>query len=342
MITNSFCNVLDNKLCPIQPIYYSMNNDFIAISDYDYIYILQYRGFIKTKIEGNNADKNSKNSDLGLSIRTKYNVSMNKLDPKSMNEFCFFIEDDLNPGINYDYYNFRPTKKAKNQICNLYLSSNFLYVAKTNGIIHKYNLYLMNLEKKFIIEENIKEFGLSPFEQYLWCLNTNDYLSIYNLEKDKPEKLNYYQKEVWDIKWSIKKDDEEINKDTLEFAILQKNRLYFINNLQIEGENSLFLDENKNKLPDVILVRKKPIIDIKGKKLERLKFSNDNKKNKKKQNENENEDEDKEDMKGFIEEIYEDEKELKNNYINENNLQSEEKKEKEKEDEPKKENEKKE
>jgi WD repeat-containing protein 35 len=236
MITNSFCNVLDTKLCPVEPIYYSMNNEFIAISDYDYIYILQYRGYVKPKIEGNNADKNSKHSDLGLSIKTRYNVSMNKLDQKYMNEFCFFIEEDLNPGINYDYNSFQHTKKAKNQIINIYLSSNYLYVAKINGIINKYNLYLMTIDKKIKIDENIKEFGLSPFEQYLWCLNTNDYLSIYNLEKDNPEKLNYYQKEVWDIKWSIKKDDEEINKDTLEFAILQKNRLYFINNLQIEGE----------------------------------------------------------------------------------------------------------
>ena len=112
---------------------------------------------------------------------------------------------------------------------------------------------------------------------------------------------------------------------------------YDLNSINLDSENSLFLDKNKNKLPDVILVRKKPIIDTKGKKLERLKFSNENKKNKKKQNEDE--DEDQEDMKGFIEEIYE-ENDLKNNFINENDLQDEEKKEKEEE--QKKENEKKE
>ena len=95
---------------------------------------------------------------------------------------------------------------------------------------------------------------------------------------------------------------------------------YDLHVLNLDSENSAFLDANKNKLPDVILVRKKPEIDIKDKKLKRLKFSNENKKNKKKGNEDE---EEKGEMKAFLEEIYE-EKELKNNIINENDEQNEE------------------
>ena len=242
MITNSFCNVLDTKLCPIKPIYYAMNNEFIVITDYDYVYVLQYKGYVKPKSDGTNFEKKNSQSDLGLSTKARYNVSMNKLDQKSMNEFCFFIEDELNPGINYDYYTFAHEKTAKNEIVNIFLSNFYLYVAKFNGIINKYNLYNMTIEKKFKIDENIKSFGLSPFEKYLWCINTNDYLSIYSLEKETPEKFNYSQKEVWDIKWCIKKDDEEINDDTLEFAILQKNRLFFLRDLQIEGEMQKCID----------------------------------------------------------------------------------------------------
>ena len=93
----------------------------------------------------------------------------------------------------------------------------------------------MSLERKFKIDENIKNFGFSPFNKYMWCINTNDYLTIYNIEKEKIEKLNYYQKEIWDVKW-CQKNEEEGREDTLEFVILQKNRLYFINNLEPEGE----------------------------------------------------------------------------------------------------------
>ena len=235
MITNSFCNVLLKKLCPIKPIYYSMNNEFISISDKDYVYVLQYKGYSKQKTDGNSQEKNRKQSDLNSSIRSVYNPSINKLDTKNMNEFCFFIGGTLSPGINYDYNNFPHTKISKHQILNIYLSNNYLYVALSNLIINRYNLYEMTIDIQLKIDENIKCFGLSPFEKYLWCINNNDFLSVYSLEKNRPEKLNYYQKEVWGIKWCVKKDDE-IKEDTLEFAILQKNRLYFINNLQPEGK----------------------------------------------------------------------------------------------------------
>ena len=66
----------------------------------------------------------------------------------------------------------------------------------------------MSLERKFKIDENIKNFGFSPFNKYMWCINTNDYLTIYNIEKEKIEKLNYYQKEIWDVKWCQKNEEE--------------------------------------------------------------------------------------------------------------------------------------
>ena len=152
-----------------------------------------------------------------------------------MNEFCFFIDADLSSDFDYDYEKFEKKEKSKNPIINICLSSVYLYVAKSNGLISKYNLYSMTLERKFKIEESIKSFGMSPFDTYLWCINNNDFLSIYNLEKENPEKLNYHQKEVWDIKW-CEKSEEDTREDSLDFVILQKNRLYFINNLEPEGE----------------------------------------------------------------------------------------------------------
>ena len=235
MITNNFCNVLDTKFVPIKPIFYDMNNQFIVISDNDYVYVLQYRGYFKPQKKGNKKDKSDKNVDLTNIKNTKYNIPMGKLDPKNMNEFVFFVESELNPDIEYNYKSFVKNKKTKSPIINLSLSGIYLFIAKSNGIINKYNLYTMFLERKFKIDETIKTFGLSPSNKYLWCINTNDYLSIYNIENEKPEKLNYYQKEVWDIKWSEKNEEDE-REDSLDFVILQKNRLYFINNLQVEGE----------------------------------------------------------------------------------------------------------
>ena len=128
MITNNFCNVLDTKLVPIKPLYYAMNNQFIVICDSNYVYVLQYRGYIKKKLEGNkNKNKNLKNNTELYNIKsTKYNISASKLDPNGMNEFCFFIDSEPNPDIDYDYQNFIKREKTKNPIINISLSSVYL------------------------------------------------------------------------------------------------------------------------------------------------------------------------------------------------------------------------
>jgi WD repeat-containing protein 35 len=132
--------------------------------------------------------------------------------------------------------NFVHIKKANYPICALYLTpTNNLYVGISSGSITKYNLSTMKIINRYKIDESIKYLGVSPYERYLWCISKKDYLSIYNIKKEQAEKLEYSQKEVWDLKWCIK-SEEDINDDTLEFAILQKNRLFFINNLEIEGE----------------------------------------------------------------------------------------------------------
>ena len=155
MITNNFCNVLDTKLVPIKPILYDMNNQFIVISDTDYVYVLQYRGYYKPPKKGNKKDKDDKNTDIINVTNIKYNVPMGKLDAKYMNEFCFFIESELNPDIEYDYKSFVKTKKTKNPIIYISLSNIYLYIAKSNGIINRYNLYTMLLERKFKLDETI-------------------------------------------------------------------------------------------------------------------------------------------------------------------------------------------
>ena len=82
---------------------------------------------------------------------------------------------------------------------------------------------------------------------------------------------------------------------------------YDLRTINLDSENSAYLEANINKLPDVILARKKINVDVKDKKLKRL-FEGKNKKENK---------EEKNDMMEFLEEIN-DERDLKDNIINEN------------------------
>jgi hypothetical protein len=144
--------------------------------------------------------------------------------------------------------------------------------------------------------------------------------------KDEENNLNEEREHIMKCRKTfikcIRNNKEKDTGEILEFKSYLADKIkageiylgYDLNVLNLDSDNTAFLDANRNKLPDVILVRKKPNnIEIKGKKLKRLKFSNGNKKNKKKMDE----DVEKDDMKAFMEEIYE-ENDLKNNLVNEN------------------------
>ena len=151
----------------------------------------------------------------------------------------------------------------------------------------------------------------------------------YGKGKDEDKNANEEKEHIMKCKKTfikcIRHNNEKSSGEVIEFKSYLGDKIkageiylgYDLNVLNLDSENSAFLDANKNKLPDVILVRKKPTVETTGKTLKRLKFSNENKKNKKK------EEEEKGEMKAFLEEMVE-EKELKDNLINENDEENEE------------------
>ena len=156
-------------------------------------------------------------------------------------------------------------------------------------------------------------------------INTNEQESImsastnYEKGKEKEKKLDEEKEHILKCKKTfikcIRNNNEKDNGEIIEIKshladVIKPGEIYLgydLKNINLSSENSLFLEKNENKLPDVILVRKKVSIDIKDKKLKRL-FEGKNKKENK---------EEKENMKAFLEEI-QDEKDLNENIINKN------------------------
>ena len=150
----------------------------------------------------------------------------------------------------------------------------------------------------------------------------------YGKGKDEDKNANEEKERILKCKKTfikcIRHNKEKSSGEVIEFKSYLGDKIkageiylgYDLHVLNLESENSLFLDSNKNKLPDAILVRKKPTVETTGKTLKRLKFTNDNKKNKKKE-------EEQGEMKAFLEEMCE-EKELKDNLVNENEEEIEE------------------
>ena len=148
------------------------------------------------------------------------------------------------------------------------------------------------------------------------------------LEEDKEYILKCKKTFIKIIRNNNEKDKGEIIEIKSHLAdVIKVGDIYLgydLKSINLDSENSAFLEGNINRLPDVILVRKKVNIDIKDKKLKRL-FEEKNKKENK---------EEKENMMNFLEEIHDD-KDLNENIINEN---EKDKKDENKNDEQKKEN----
>ena len=251
LFTNSFGNLIVSKKCPIKPLIYTMNNEYLIVSDGNYIYIIIFRGNALNSNKKNNNDKS--NSTINYSNIGKNQVINPKLDLKLMKEFIFFIDDD-NIDLNNNDYNYDTfieiveTKKTNNKIVTMYLSINYLFIYRQQGGIFQYDITTLKLQKKFKYEEKIKKFGISPFETYLWLIDKDDILHIHNIKNENNEEENkqlkeFSQKDVWELEWVQKREDFEENfDDTLSFVTVERNKLYFYTNLRHECDPYLCTD----------------------------------------------------------------------------------------------------
>ena len=250
LFTNNFGNVLESRRCPIKPNFYSINEEYLVVSDGNYIYILLYK---------ENANNKKKIGDKNSSIISNLNIAMSihqsvKLDTKSMHELVFFIDDkmkdlDIN-NTNYDYNIFiqgKNTQKTKNKILALTLSTNYLFISRDSGKVYRYDLTNLRDVSNYKFEEKIKKMGISPFETFLWTIDNDDSLRIHNIKYQKKEELKnmeqFIQKDVWEIEWCNKREDYDENfNDCLSFVTVERNKLYFYSNLHHESDPYICTD----------------------------------------------------------------------------------------------------
>ena len=251
LFTNNFGNLIESKKCPIKPVIYDINNEYLVISDENYIYILIFRGNVNFTKKINNNDKSNSsmnNTNIGQNV---YNNL--KLDNKLMKEMVFFIDDENTDIKNIDYnYNTFIEKSGKKQtndkILAISLSANYLFISRALGKVYKYDLSTLKLEKSFKFKEKIKKLGVSPFDTYLWTIDKDDILRIHNIkyqneEKEEKQLNEFAQKDVWEIEWLHKREDFEENfDDCLNFVTVERHKLYFYSNLRHENEPHICTD----------------------------------------------------------------------------------------------------
>ena len=250
LFTNNFGNVIETKKCPIKPLLYTINNEYFIITDGNYIYILIFKRNIATTSLKKDKDKNKEDDKLNI-INNNAGINMNpfmtKLDYKLMKEIVFFVDDDsvdINK-IKYDYNSFMNNTryhKSKNSVIAMTLSPNYFFISHSSGNVYQYQTSTLQLIKKHNFKEKIKKLGVSPFETYLWTINTEDILRIQNIkykekEKDNKKLNDFLQKDVWELEWVHKIEDFDENfDDSLTFVTIEKNKLFFYSDLNHESD----------------------------------------------------------------------------------------------------------
>ena len=322
--------IFSNWLATVVPAKITYAKKYVSLSTSTFTYLVEVANVAKCDMFLLDKDSSTKLGGIGpLVVCTRLSSRTIFVDPRTFN----YLYLDGNTFFKYKFNSFcNSNQLTEFLILDVYEETDYNFHGNQNNENKKKKNRKKNKKNKKkkndSDEDEEDEKNNNAMEQEessvggssLMSQSTNYGKDIKEEEKNMNEEQERLMKCKKTFIKCIRHNQDKSSGEILEFKSYLADKIkvgeiylgYDLHVLNLNSENSAFLDANKNKLPDVILVRKKPVIDIKGKKLKRLEFSSQNKKNKKKENENE-----KDEMKAFIEEIY-DEKDLKDNIINEN------------------------
>ena len=225
ILSNSIGSPVDNKIINIEPVFIGINSTHVVVSDGHYIYLWQFRGNDETSTKDKNDDKTI--------IINGEEISINLLTHKMMKELCFFVEETPNVKSIYNSNTFKCTKKTNDPICCLSMTDNYLFIACKSGKGIKYDLLSLSNGEKFKLGNSLVKIGMSPTGRYLWTINDNNYLYIWDILQNK--KLEFEKKDIWSLVWSGNNNlDLNSSEEKLNFAYMEKNKIYIIKDLKTE------------------------------------------------------------------------------------------------------------
>ena len=336
--------IFSNWIATVVPSKITYHKKYVSLSTSTFTYLVDVANVAKYDLFILDKDSYKKLGGIGpLLICTRLSSRTIFIDPRTFNHLYL-------DGNTFFKYKFNPFCNS-NQLTEFLVLDVYEEIDYNFGSINNNNNTNKNEKKKKNKgkKKNKRKKDESDSEEEKKeennVINTNESESVDSMSistnyekgvKDKEKKLEEDKEYILKCKKTfikiIRNNNEKDKGEIIEIKshladVIKVGEIYLgydLKSINLDSENSAFLEGNINRLPDVILVRKKVNIDIKDKKLKRL-FEEKNKKENK---------EEKENMMNFLEEIHDD-KDLNENIINEN---EKDKKDENKNDEQKKEN----
>jgi len=182
VLCNSIGNPIETKLVNIEPFFVEMTKNYIVLASTDHVYVWNYRSSTGKASMGHMADSN-----------------------KFGREIAFFIDEEPNPKMIYDKGKYEKLEKLSNEpICCLTANESTLIVGRTNGIVNKYTLPNLILEKKLALNGKPNNIYVNCDGTRLAIIDLANLLTFYKLDVDgNDEVLPFEKKDVWNFKWSV-------------------------------------------------------------------------------------------------------------------------------------------
>ena len=335
--------IFSNWIATVVPSKITYHKKYVSLSTSTFTYLVDVANVAKYDLFILDKDSYKKLGGIGpLLICTRLSSRTIFIDPRTFNHLYLdgntFFKYKFNPFCNSN-------QLTEFLVLDVYEEIDYNFGSINNNNTNKNEKKKKNKGKKKNKRKKDESDSEEEKKEENNVINTNESESVDSMSistnyekgvKDKEKKLEEDKEYILKCKKTfikiIRNNNEKDKGEIIEIKshladVIKVGEIYLgydLKSINLDSENSAFLEGNINRLPDVILVRKKVNIDIKDKKLKRL-FEEKNKKENK---------EEKENMMNFLEEIHDD-KDLNENIINEN---EKDKKDENKNDEQKKEN----
>eukprot|EP00397_Hematodinium_sp_SG-2012_P004975 GEMP01004991.1.p1 GENE.GEMP01004991.1~~GEMP01004991.1.p1 ORF type:complete len:1182 (+),score=262.89 GEMP01004991.1:170-3715(+) len=212
IVCNDIGSPLFQKYIRVEPIHVAMTENQIVVCSNDIVYIWAYR---------NNLQKVNTTRDLGMTqSRRKVALVFNVDDPIPANAYQEKDPDNVPQSADV----------VQDPIACMCASEQFVFVQRESGVVHKYSLPMLELDKHSIVVKcRPQVIAVNCDSTRMSVLDINGLLYLYDINPKtarEDRRLEFERKDVWDMKWAS--DNADL------FAIMEKNRMYIIRGLQPE------------------------------------------------------------------------------------------------------------
>jgi WD repeat-containing protein 35 len=207
IVCNAIGSPLESRTITFEPLHVAMTAQHVIAASEDTVYAWNYRAALREPTPG------------GEGIRA--------INRQRATEHMFQIDVSLVGGACPDKDSFVPSATpTQDPIASIAATSSCLILARESGVVQRYALPHLMLERKFVVKCRPQVVALNCDATRLSVIDISGVLTLHDVSGTEALQLELERKDVWNMKWA------EDNPEQL--AIMEKTRMYVLRGTELE------------------------------------------------------------------------------------------------------------